>query len=463
MPHATIEFVKVSTQKLPESQVLLEVEVDSDVFEKSMDKAYRKLAGRVNVPGFRKGKTPRPMLERHIGRGRIVEEAIDIAVPDAYNQAIEQEDVDAIGQPRIELVSAEPLSFKATVPVRPTVELGDYKSIRIPRDPVEVDETEVGASLEELRRRYAVHEPVERPVQAGDIIRGDVRIVVEDNEVYKDDDVELHLRKGRTALLPGFAEGVVGAVKNEPKTITVQLPEDSEGPLAGKLANVEVLIKEVKEEHLPEPNDELAQQAGEGFANMDALMERLRGDIRERLESQQEGEYQDKVVEALVENAATLEFPPLLVEREIDRFLEDQVRQTGLEIAKYFELTKQDPVKVREDIRPSATERIKRSLALGRLADDEQVEVEESDIDAEIDKIITQATAGNEEQAERYRKVFGSPEARASLARTLLTRKTVERLVDIASQTDGVASKAARPAKSKEPKRAKQKSQEEVS
>jgi trigger factor len=439
---------------------LLEVEVDSDIFEKSMDKAYRKLAERVNVPGFRKGKTPRPILEKHIGRGRILEEAIDIAVPDAYNQAIEAHDVDAIGQPSIELVSAEPLSFKATVPVRPTVELGDYKSIRIERKPVEVDEAEVEESLQELRRRYAIHEPAERPVQTGDIVRADVRIEVDGNEVFKDDDVELHLREGRTVLLPGFAEAVVGAVKGEPKTVQVTLPEDESGPLSGKAANIEVLVKEVKEERLPEVNDELAQQAGEGFPNVDALMERLRGDIRERLVAQEEGEYQDKAVEALVENAEKIEFPPVLVDREVERFLEEQARHTGLDLERYFELTKQDPAKVREDLKPSATERIKRSLALGRLADDEQIEVEEADIDAEVERIINQATAGNEEQAERYRKVFGSAEARGSLARSLLTRKTVERLIEITSQTDGAAP-VARPAKKKEPAGAVQASQEE--
>jgi trigger factor len=339
------------------------------------------------------------------------------------------------------------------------VDLGDYKSIRIERKPVEVDEADVKFSLDELRRRYAVHEPVERSVQSGDIIRGDVRIVVDENEVYKDDDVELHLREGKTVLLPGFAEGVVGAVKNEPKTVVVQLPEDSDGPLAGKPANIELLVKEVKEERLPEVNDELAQQAGEGFPNVDALMDRLRNDIRERMEAQEQGEYQESAVAALVENAKTLEFPPVLVEREIDHFLQDQVRQTGLELDKYFELTKQDPAMVREEIRPSATERIKRSLALSKLADEEALDVEEADIDAEIEKIIAQATAGNEEQVERYRQVFGSPEARASLARSLVTRKTVERLVEIASQSDGATAKAARPAK----KKSKQESQEEES
>ena len=127
--------MKVSTQKLPESQVLLEIELDTDQMDKSMDRAYSKLVQRISVPGFRKGNTPRPMLERHIGRGRILEEAIDLVVPEAYNQAIEDEDIDAIGQPSIELVTAEPLAFKATVPIRPTVDLGDYASVRVEREP----------------------------------------------------------------------------------------------------------------------------------------------------------------------------------------------------------------------------------------------------------------------------------------------------------------------------------------
>lgn len=455
--------MKVSTQKLPESQVLLEVEVDSEVFEKSMDKAYRKLAERVSVPGFRKGKTPRPMLERHIGRDRILEEAIDIAVPDAYNKAIEEHDIDAIGQPRIELVSAEPLSFKATVPVRPTVELGDYRSLRVERKPVEVDETLVQESLEELRRRYAVHEPVDRPVRTGDIIRADVRIVVDDREVYKDDDIELHLREGRTVLLPGFAEAVVGAVKGEPKTVTVTLPEDGEGPLSGKPATIEVLVREVKEERLPDVNDELAQQVGEGFPTVDALLARLRNDIRERLEAQEEAEYQDKAVSALVENATKIEFPPVLVDREVERFLEDQVRQTGLDFDRYFELTKQDPDKVREDLRPPATERVRRSLALGRLADDEEIDVTGEDVDAEIERIVAQAAGENEEQAQRYRALFGSPEARSSLARSLLTRKTVERLIEIVSQTDGASAQDGRAAGAEAPAGAKAESKEEES
>ncbi len=151
-----------------------------------MDRAYRKLVQHIDVPGFRKGKTPRAMLERHIGHERLLQEAIDLLVPEAYNQALEEAEIDAIDQPQIEMTGSEPLSFKATVPVRPTVDLGDYKALRVPLEPVEVDEKDVEQSVDELRRRYAVHEPVDRAVAVGDIIRASVRMVVDEREVYNE-------------------------------------------------------------------------------------------------------------------------------------------------------------------------------------------------------------------------------------------------------------------------------------
>src|SRR5438094_3081724 len=225
--------MKGSTKRLPDSQVLLEIEADEQQMERSLDKAFRRLAQRVEVPGFRKGKAPAGMLERHIGRARVVREALDILIPEAYNQAIEEQDVDAIDRPSIKLVTDEPLAFKATVPVRPTVELGEYNSVRVKREPVSIDESEVDKALEELRHRYAVHERAERHVQLGDIVRADVRGVIDGREVYKEDDAELRLREGATILLPGIAEGIIGAEKGILKEIPVTVPE-GERQLSGK-------------------------------------------------------------------------------------------------------------------------------------------------------------------------------------------------------------------------------------
>ena len=437
--------MKVTTQRLPESQVLLEIEVDPDQMQRSLDKAYRRLVQRIEVPGFRKGKTPRDMLERHVGRERLIREANEILIPEVYDQAIEEQDIHAIAQPSIELVDVEPLSFKATVAVRPTVDLGDYKSIRAEKDPVEVPEDDITAALDDLRRRYAVHEPVERPVETGDIVRADVRIEIDGRELFKEDDAEFRLRPDSTILLPGFAEGIVGAEKGVTKEVTVTVPE-GENELAGKTGTATITVKEVKAEVLPELNDDFAQEVGEGFTDLLALRERVTNDLRERLEAQSENAFQERAVTALVENAKTIEFPHVIVHREIERLIEDQARSTGRDISGYMELIKKTPEQMHEDLLPAATERVRRSLALSQLAEEENIEVSAADIDEEIEKMAT----GSGQQGEQMRQIFSSENGRAVIERNLTTRKTLERLAEIASQ-DGAANTKKTKAKKEEP------------
>jgi trigger factor len=420
--------VKVSTKRLSDSQVLLEIEADPEQMERSLDKAHRRLAQRVEVPGFRKGKVPANMLERHVGRARIVQEALDILIPEAYNQALEEQDVDAIDQPSIELVNAEPLSFKATVPIRPTIDIGDYENVRVEREPYNIPEDEVDKALEELRHRYAIHEPVERPVQTGDIVRADVRGVVEGNEVYKDEDGEFRLREGSTVLLPGFAEGLVGATKGVAKEIPITVPE-GDRPLSGKSGVFTVTVSEVKQEALPALDDDLARQVGEGFPSLDALRERLRNDIRQRVDAEVEEAYRDKTVGALVENAKSIEFPPVMVEREVERLIEDQARHLGTDVEQYLATIKRTREDMREELLPVATERVRRSLALTQLAEQEDIKAEPEEVDAEVERL-----AGSSQQTEQLRKLFGSPDGRAAITRSLITRKTMDRLVEIAGR-----------------------------
>ncbi|TET94578.1 MAG: hypothetical protein E3J29_08115, partial [Dehalococcoidia bacterium] len=164
---AIIQSVRVSTERIPDSQVVLQIEVEPDQMERSLERAYHRLAQRTELPGFRKGKAPRQMLERHLGRERLVHEALDMLIPEAYNQALNEHQIEAIDQPRLDIVQEEPLIFKATVPVRPTVRLGDYASLRVERPAVAAAPDEVDAAVEELRHRYALHEPVDRPVRKG--------------------------------------------------------------------------------------------------------------------------------------------------------------------------------------------------------------------------------------------------------------------------------------------------------
>jgi len=425
--------MKVSSQRLPESQVLLEIEVDAQQMERSLEKAHRRLAQRVEVPGFRKGKAPPSMLERHLGRPRIVQEALDILIPEAYNQAIEEQDIDAIDQPSIELVKDEPLAFKATVPVRPTVDLGDYQGLRVAREGVSIDESETDKALDELRHRYALHEPADRPVEIGDIVRADVRGVVDGREVYKEDDAEFRLREGATILLPGIVEGLIGAEKGTPKEIPITVPE-GDRPLSGKSGTFTINVKEVKQEVLPELNDEFARGVGEGFASLDALRDRLRNDIRERVDAEFEEAYRDKTVGALVEQADKIEFPPVMIEREVERLIEDQARRLGQDVEQYLATVKQTRESLREQLLPVATERVRRSLALTQLAEREEIKAETEEVDAEVEKLV----ASSGQQAEQMRRLFGSPDGRTAIARSLITRKTMDRLAEIAGR-DGTA------------------------
>lgn len=421
--------MKVSVERIPQSQALLHVEASPEEMERSLDRAYRNLVKQVTVPGFRKGKAPRNMLERHLGRDRLLREAIEILIPELYQAALDEHKIEPIGEPDIEVVTREPLVFKAIVPLEPSVDLGDYRSIRVQREEVQVKDEDVDALLEELRYRYAVHEPVERPIQAGDIVRADVRIVIDGKEVFREEDAQFRLRKGATVLLPGFADGVAGMAKGETKEIPVSVPE-GERPLSGKSGTATVTVKEVKEERLPELTDDFAREVGEGFESLAALRERLRSDLRERLEAEAEADYREKAVSALVEKAPVIEFPPLLVDREIERLIHDQAHASGMDVEGYLQMIKRSGEQIVKELTPSATERVRRALAVEHLAEKENIQVTNEDIDAEIESLV----ASSGQSAEEIRKVLSTGGGRASVARSLFVRKTVDRLVEIVSQ-----------------------------
>jgi len=434
--------VKVSAEPLPDSQVVLQIEIEPEQMERSLERAYRRLVQRAEIPGFRKGKAPREMLERHLGRERLVHEALDMLIPEAYTSALDEQQIDPIDQPKLDIVQEEPLVFRATVPVRPTVELGDYKSLRVGSPSVLVDQEDVDAALEDIRHRYALHEPKERPVKAGDLVRAEVRGEIQGREVFSDDDFEFTLREGTTILLPGFAEGVVGAKKGEPKQVPVTTPDGNQ-QLSGKTGTFTVLVKEVKEEKLPELNDDFAREVGEGFASVQALRDHLEAGIRERLQAEAEDRYRDEALAALTAAAGKLEYPPVLVEREIDRLIRDEARSGGMDPEEYLKRIERPMEEIRAVLREPAQERVRRSLTLTALSEAEGIIVEPADVDAEIERIV----ASSGPQGPQMKQLFESPGGREAIERSILSRKTLDRLIEIVS----AKSSAGGPAK---PKRA---------
>ncbi len=422
--------MKVSTERIPDSQVVLEIEVEPERMEKSLEKAYRRLAQRTKVPGFRQGKAPRAMLERYLGSEAIRHEALDIVIPEVYRQAITEEKIEPIDLPAIEVTQEEPLVFKATVPVRPNVDLGDYRAVRVEREPPAVRDEQVEEQLEELRHRYALLEPVERPVQVGDMVRAEVQINVDGRQVFHEEDSEFRLRPGATILLPGFAEALPGSEKGQRREFSLDVPADySHRVLAGKTCLCSVLVKEVKEERLPDVTDAFAREVGEGFSSLTALRERLAGDLREAAQKEADGAYREKVVDAMVA-AANLEFPPQLVDREVDHLLQDRASASGAaDVEAYLRDLRKPEDDLRQELRWEAIQRVQRSLVLSKLAEVEGIAVNKDDIDSEIDRLATSAGP----RADEVRRMFAGKRGREALESSLFTRRTLDRLVAIAS------------------------------
>ena len=442
--------MKVSTKRIPESQIVLQIEVDDARLEKAMESAYRRLAAKTRIPGFRPGKVPRAVLERHLGEETILYEAIDHLLPDAYREALEQEEIDPIDQAAYELVTERPLVAKFTVPVRPSVDLGDYASLRVPREPVAVEPERVQEGLEALRHRYATLEPVTRPIAWNDIVRADIHGAVDGTVIAQEDDAEFQLLEGRAVSLPGFADALIDHEKGDEFEFEVTVPEDAtEERLRGQQASYRVRIKEVKQQILPELDDEFAREVGEGFPDLQALRSRIQEDLRRAFEEEEEHRYHDRILEALVERTQ-LEYPPVLVKRETERMLRQQAGESRApggqpgagtrsgDLERYLEQLGKSEEEVRAELRPLAETRVRRSLVLSQVQEAEDIQVTDAEVEAEIDRL----TSGTGEQADEVRRLFSSNGAKESLRNSLVTRKTLERLAQIASTVEAVPEEA---------------------
>ncbi len=424
--------MKVSTERLPQSQVSLQIEVEEERLERAKDSAYRRLAAKTRIPGFRPGKAPRQVLERHLGHHAIFHEAVDRLLPQVYQEALEQESLNPIDRAEYELVTEEPLVVKFTVPVRPSVELGAFASLRVPKEEVVVEPERVQEGLESLRHRYATLEPAERPIAWGDVVRADVRGEVDGTPLAQEEDAEFQLVEGRTISLPGFAEGLIGREKGADFEVEVPVPEEvTDERLRGKQARYQVRINEVKQEVLPELDDDFSRQVGEGFSDLAALRSRVEEDLRQALEQQAEHAYHDRILEALVAQAQ-IEYPPVLLERETERLVREQAGVTGAseaDLERYLQRVGKSEDELRAELRPLAETRLARSLVLSQVAEAEHIEVSDSEVEAEIERL----TSGAGSQAEEVRRLFSEESAKESLRRSLMTRKTLDRLVEIAS------------------------------
>ncbi|ACX51638.1 trigger factor [Ammonifex degensii KC4] len=421
--------MRASAKHLGNSTVLLEVEVEAERFDRALERAYRKLVKELEIPGFRKGRAPRPLVERYLGKERFRQEAAWLLLEEVYPEAVENAGIEPVSRPEIELVQVEegkPLVFKAKVEVKPEVTLGEYKGIRVTRRVKEVTEEEVEAEIEKLRKRYARLVTVEEgEVQDEDIVTLDYKLTVGEEVLAEEKEREIEIGLGY--LGPEVDAALKGARPGEEREVKINFPpEHPEPKLAGKEALLKVKVRSIHRRELLPLDDELAKEVSE----FDTL-EELRADIRQKLtkaaEEEADRQVRREVVEKVVANAQ-LELPPSLVEARTDELLEDVVAAAegrGVPANRFFELAKTTPEEMRERLRPEAEQSLKVRLVLDAVAEAENLQVEEEEVKAEVEKI---ASLYRQDPERLYRSL--EEEGRLELVRGKLRRdKAIDFLV----------------------------------
>jgi len=403
-----------------------------------VERSYRRVVSRLNIPGFRRGRAPRHIVESMMGRTALLQEALEFMVPETLDKVLQDEEVSAFGEPSIEVTELEPVSFTATVPLEPTVDLMDYREIRVETEPVEVSDEEVDGVLDRVRDEQAVWEPVERAAEYGDRLNLNVLGTMEEETVVEDEDVEYIPNEENVLPFPGFAPNLVGLSEDDESEFTVTVPEDyPREQYAGKDIQFQVSVLSVKEKSVPELDDEFAKSVGDGFDDLEALRTNIRESLTSQAENAARNELEQKSLDALCE-VAVVNASPLLYERELEAMQADRermLRQQGLDLATYLRFMGKSPDEFLDEMRPNAERRLVSALVMRKLAEVEEIEISDEDIQSETDRLLD-LSSGDEEQddsnLDSLREFLGSESTRDNIRSTLHSRRVLERLTDIA-------------------------------
>jgi trigger factor len=445
--------VKVTKDKVENHQAFLTIQIEHEEMEKEMDGAYRRLVQKANIPGFRKGKAPRVIFERYLGTETLHEDAIDHAIPEYYQLAIKEQEIEPVSQAQIEITQHDPLIYKAIVPLKPVVTLGDYHTIRVVPAPIEVTESNVNDVIEQLRHQHATWEPADREAAFDDLVVVDIESTAEGQTFINQKNLQYQIVKGQIYPVPGFSEQLIGMKKDVEKEFKLTLQADyPRKEIAGKESSFKVTIHEIKQEKLPEVNDDLAKAVDKDLLTVAAMREQATKELTMRAEERNKIDFEERVIDAVVD-LSKIDYPQVLVDNEITRILSQRFQNNRESLENYLRMIGKTEEEVREELRPSAAKGVARSLALAQVAIDAKIEVTSADIDAEI-ATMTKDSTNKEEMG----KFFSTPQVRESIEHTLLSRKTFQLLKDIA-QTQKETKEQAK--EEKKTRKSKKKDEEE--
>ncbi len=423
--------MQVKVENVEKNVVRLEIEVDAAKFEAGMQKSFAKNANKFNIPGFRKGKAPRHMVEKFYGEQVLYEDAINIVCPEAYDEVVEANDIHPVARPEIdikEIGKGKNLVFTATVTVKPEVELGEYKGVEVEKASAVVTDEDVEKELEKVSEKNARLITIEdRGVQSGDTTVIDFDGYVDGVAFEGGKGTDYNLVIGSGTFIPGFEDQLIGAALGAEVDVNVTFPEDyGKAELAGKPALFKVKVKEIKLKELPVLDDEFAKDVSE----FDTL-EEYKADIRKKLVEQAEHrahhENEDKVIEKIVENAV-VDVPDVMVEKRVDDLVYDfgmRLRYQGLDLQKYMEIMGMDMDTFRGQFKTRAGQEVKTQLVIEKVGKVEDIQASEADVEEELKKLAE----SYKQPEEDFRKQLKDDDI-DYIKGTLAARKTVEYLVE---------------------------------
>ena len=425
--------MSLQVEKLEKNMAKLTIEVSAEDLEKAMQAAYQKAKGRITLPGFRKGKAPRKMIEQMYGKGIFLEDAANALIPEHYSKALEECDLEIVSQPEIDVTQAEPgkaFIFTAEVAVKPEVTLGEYKGVEVPKSETEVTDEDVEAELKKEQEKNSRTVTVEdRGAENGDITTIDFEGFVDGEAFEGGKGTDYPLTLGSNSFIPGFEDQLVGSKAGDHVEVKVTFPEEYQAKeLAGKEAVFQCDVKKIETKEVPELDDEFAKDVSE-FDTLAEYKEDVKKKLTEKKEKEARTAKENAAVDKAIENAQ-MDIPEAMIETQTRQMLDDFARRMqsqGLSMEQYFQFTGQSVDKMMEDMKPQALKRIQTRLVLEKIAEVENIQPTEEEVNEEISKMAEMYKM----EADKLKDLIGENEME-QMKKDMAVQKAVTLVADAA-------------------------------
>lgn len=426
--------MKITQERLPNAQIALTVQPDEKQVEQALRKAAAKVSQRYTVPGFRKGKAPYAAVVRAFGKEALYEQAAEDMGDQVYKQALEESGLQPIGPGVLEDVTFDPLTYRLVLPMPPEVDLGDYRSVRVERSAVEISDDEVEAELLKMQEQQAEWLPLDDEGAAyGDLLTMQISGKAGEEEIIDDEAFELILEEESEDFPPGFDQQFVGVKAGDQIVFDVTYPDEWDSDFAGAQAHFEAQIISVKRNDLPELDDDFAALVGD-YDTLDDLKANIRQGLVDQRQDEADAEYANTVLQKMIEGAASIAYPPVLVEDTVERLFQEQeqnMRRAGLPLSEFLRMTGQTENDLRERLQGQAEMQLRVDLVLDKLVEVETLQATEAEIDERVAALLADAS----EEDSSLREFLEMPSGRHALSHDIERRKAIQRMIAIGDGT----------------------------